>query len=243
LTSNNANNQKAVEMVNITKAFGGVTALKDVDFAVTAGEIRGVVGENGAGKSTLMKILSGAHTDYQGEMNVWGQKVRFGGTSDASANGIGMIYQELSVIGCLTVAENNFLGKQPVNRLGVVKWTQMRREAQEHLKNLGIEVDVNTPLNQLPFSVRQMIEIAKVIFSGARIIIMDEPTSSLAQAEIKQLFELIHTLKNREIPSFLSRISSKMFWRFPMPSRFSRTVWWLKRWPQPVLPSMMSSTP
>ena len=197
MTADQANNQKAVEMVGITKAFGGVTALKDVYFTVTAGEIRGLVGENGAGKSTLMKILSGAQADYQGEMNVWGQKVRFGGTSDASANGIGMIYQELSVIGCLTVAENNFLGKQPVNRLGVVKWKQMRREAQEHLKNLGIEVDVDTPLNQLPFSVRQMIEIAKVIFSGARIIIMDEPTSSLAQAEIKQLFELIHTLKKQ----------------------------------------------
>ena len=197
MTSAIANTQKAVEMVGITKAFGGVTALKDVDFAVRAGEIRGLVGENGAGKSTLMKILSGAHTDYLGEMNVWDQKVRFGGTSDASANGIGMIYQELSVIGCLTVAENNFLGKQPINRLGVVKWKQMRREAEEHLKNLGIEVDVNTPLNQLPFSVRQMIEIAKVIFSGARIIIMDEPTSSLSQTEIKQLFELIQTLKKQ----------------------------------------------
>jgi ribose transport system ATP-binding protein len=197
LTSDHADYQVAVDMIGITKAFGGVTALKDVDFAVTAGEIRGLVGENGAGKSTLMKILSGAQSDYQGEMNIWGRKVRFGGTSDASAHGIGMIYQELSVIGCLTVAENNFLGKQPINRLGVVKWKQMRREAQEHLKNLGIEVDVNTPLNQLPFSVRQMIEIAKVIYSGARIIIMDEPTSSLSQAEIKPLFKLIHTLKKQ----------------------------------------------
>ncbi|MGD8291604.1 MAG: sugar ABC transporter ATP-binding protein [Desulfobacterales bacterium] len=197
MASDHTNSQIAVEMVGITKNFGGVTALKNVDFAVTAGEVRGLVGENGAGKSTLMKILSGAQADYQGDMNVWGQKVRFGGTSDASSHGIGMIYQELSVIGCLTVAENNFLGKQPLNRLGVVKWTHMRREAQAHLKNLGIEVDVDTPLNQLPFSVRQMIEIAKVIFSGARIIIMDEPTSSLAQAEIRQLFELIQTLKQQ----------------------------------------------
>ncbi len=189
--------QIAVEMVGITKTFGGVTALKDVNFSVRAGEVRGLVGENGAGKSTLMKILSGAQTDYLGELNVWGQKVRFGGTSDASTSGIGMIYQELSVIGCLTVAENNFLGKQPVNRLGVVQWKQMRQAAQKHLRNLGIEVDVDTPLNQLPFSIRQMIEIAKVIFSGARIIIMDEPTSSLSQAEIRQLFELIQTLKKQ----------------------------------------------
>ena len=197
MTSDHANNQIAVEMIGITKTFGGVTALKDVNFTVKAGEIRGLVGENGAGKSTLMKILSGAQTDYLGELNVWGQKVRFGGTSGASASGIGMIYQELSVIGCLTVAENNFLGKQPVNRLGVVQWKQMRRTAQEHLKSLGIDVDVDTPLNQLPFSIRQMIEIAKVIFSGARIIIMDEPTSSLSQAEIIQLFELIQTLKKQ----------------------------------------------
>ncbi len=187
----------AVEMVEITKTFGGVTALKDVNFTVAEGEIRGLVGENGAGKSTLMKILSGAQTDYLGNLKVWGKELRFGGTADASDNGIGMIYQELSVIGCLTVAENNFLGKQPANRFGIVKWKEMRQAAEEHLKSLGIEVNVNLPLNLLPFSVRQMIEIAKVIFSGARIIIMDEPTSSLSQAEITQLFDLARTLKER----------------------------------------------
>ena len=128
----------------------GVTALRDVDFSVADGEVRGLVGENGAGKSTLMKILSGAHAEYSGELLVRGRKVRFGSTSDASDNGIGMIYQELSVIGCLTVAENNFLGKQPVNRLGVVKWKDMRRDAAEHLKNLGIEVDVDRLLSTLP---------------------------------------------------------------------------------------------
>jgi ribose transport system ATP-binding protein len=197
LSETNKSNSLAVEMVDITKTFGGVIALKDVDFAVAEGEIRGLVGENGAGKSTLMKILSGAQTDYLGKLKVWGKEVRFGGTADASDNGIGMIYQELSVIGCLTVAENNFLGKQPVNRFGVVKWKEMRQAAEEHLKSLGIEVNVNLPLNLLPFSVRQMIEIAKVIFSGARIIIMDEPTSSLSQAEIQQLFKLVHTLKKR----------------------------------------------
>ena len=193
----NGSNHKAVEMIGITKTFGGVTALKDVNFAVEQGEIRGLVGENGAGKSTLMKILSGAQTDYQGDLKVWEKNVRFGGTADASNSGIGMIYQELSVIECLTVAENNFLGQQPVNRFGIVKWKEMQQAAEEHLKSLGIEVDVNLPLSLLPFSVRQMIEIAKVIFSGARIIIMDEPTSSLSQAEITQLFALVRTLKER----------------------------------------------
>lgn len=191
------NTSMTVEMIGITKTFGGVTALKDVNFAVAQGEIRGLVGENGAGKSTLMKILSGAQTDYTGDLKVEGRTVRFGGTADASDHGIGMIYQELSVIDCLTVAENNFLGKQPLNRFGIVDWKKMRQEAQEHLKNLGIEVDVTLPLSLLPFSVRQMIEIAKVIFSGARIIIMDEPTSSLSQTEITQLFTLVRRLKER----------------------------------------------
>jgi len=187
----------AVEMVGITKTFGGVTALRDVNFAVVQGEIRGLVGENGAGKSTLMKILSGAQTDYLGDLKVWGTKVQFGGTAGASDHGIGMIYQELSVIECLTVAENNFLGKQPVNRFGVVDWKKMRQEAEKHLKDLGIEVDVTLPLSLLPFSIRQMIEIAKVIFSGAHIIIMDEPTSSLSHTETTQLFTLVRRLKER----------------------------------------------
>jgi ribose transport system ATP-binding protein len=187
----------AIRMHHITKSFGGVKALDDVSFDVDEGEIRGLIGENGAGKSTLMKIISGVHTDYEGEMFIRGHRVRFSGTSDALLSGIGMIYQELSVIDCLTVAENTFLGKQIVNRAGVVKWKEMQRLAAEHLKNLGIEVDVNLPLNLLPYSIRQMIEIAKVIFSGAQIIIMDEPTSSLSHTETDQLFRLVRTLKNR----------------------------------------------
>ncbi|MCK4803636.1 MAG: sugar ABC transporter ATP-binding protein [Spirochaetes bacterium] len=190
-------NVAAIKMVNITKTFGGVRALDRVSFEVGEGEVRGLIGENGAGKSTLMKILSGVHTDYSGDMYIRGKQVRFGGTSDSLGCGIGMIYQELSVIECLTVAENNFLGIQPVNRAGVIKWRYMQKLAREHLKSLGIDVDVNLPLSFLSFSIRQMIEIAKVIFSGAQIIIMDEPTSSLSHAETGQLFKLVRTLKKR----------------------------------------------
>jgi ribose transport system ATP-binding protein len=187
----------AIKMVDITKAFGGVMALEKVNFEVAEGEVRGLVGENGAGKSTLMKILSGVHTDYEGDLFIRGNKVHFGGSSDALASGIGMIYQELSVVDCLSVAENTFLGQQPVNGIGIVKWKWMQEQAEEHLNNLGIQVDVTLPLNLLPFSIRQMIEIAKVVFSGARIIIMDEPTSSLSHTETEQLFQLVRTLKNR----------------------------------------------
>jgi len=187
----------AIKMVNITKNFGGVNALNKVNFEVEEGEIRGLVGENGAGKSTLMKILSGVHTDYEGDLYLWGKKVKFKGTSDALSHGIGMVYQELSIINSLTVAENNFLGKQLTNRFGIVKWKEMRKLAKEHLKNLGISVDVDMPLNILPFSIRQLVEIAKVVFSGAKIIIMDEPTSSLSHLEIEQLFRLIRTLKEK----------------------------------------------
>ena len=194
---NKGKNVSAIKMVNITKNFGGVNALNKVNFEVEEGEIRGLVGENGAGKSTLMKILSGVHTDYEGDLYLWGKKVKFKGTSDALTHGIGMVYQELSIINSLTVAENNFLGKQLTNRFGVIKWKEMRKLSKEHLKNLGINVDVDMPLNILPFSIRQLVEIAKVVFSGARIIIMDEPTSSLSHLEIDQLFRLMRTLKEK----------------------------------------------
>jgi ribose transport system ATP-binding protein len=187
--------RSAIRMDHITKRFGGVTALEDVSFTVAEGEVRGLIGENGAGKSTLMKILSGVHVDYEGDLYIRGEKVRFSSSSDSLKHGIGMIYQELSVIECLSVAENTYLGMQPVTALKTVKWRDMEQGARQHLRNLGIEVDVTLPLNLLTFSIRQMIEIAKVIFSGAQIVIMDEPTSSLSHAETEQLFQLVRTLK------------------------------------------------
>jgi ribose transport system ATP-binding protein len=144
-----------------------------------------------------MKILSGVHVDYEGNLFLNGEKVKFSSSSDSLQYGIGMIYQELSVIECLSVAENTYLGMQPVGRLKTVKWRDMERGARQHLNDLGIEVDVSLPLNLLPFSIRQMIEIAKVIFSGAQTIIMDEPTSSLSHTETEQLFQLVRTLKEK----------------------------------------------
>src|SRR5215216_3305602 len=126
----------------VTKRFGGATALEAVDFDLLPGEIHGLVGENGAGKSTLMKILSGVHTPDEGEIVLRGEVVRFSTPAESRAHGIGMIYQELSCMPALTVAENVFLGRQPMTRSGLIDWKSMRRHAGEYLGELGIDVDV-----------------------------------------------------------------------------------------------------
>jgi ribose transport system ATP-binding protein len=184
-----------LELSGITKNFGGVAALRSVDFSLTAGEIHGLVGENGAGKSTLMKIIAGVHADFQGQMRLDGQAVHFASPRDARANGIGMVHQELSVVHDLSVAENVHLGTQPVNRFGLIDWRAMRRGAAEHLANLGIDVDPRTPMGSLPLALQQLVEVARVLFSGARIIILDEPTSALAPPEIERLFGLLRRLR------------------------------------------------
>src|SRR3954447_15469653 len=118
-----------LELQGITKSFGGVEALRGVDFALLPGEVHGLVGENGAGKSTLMKIIAGVHADYEGEMRIDGRPVHFRSARDALAAGIGMVHQELSIVPSLSVAENVFLGHQPTNGLGIVSWSRMNREA------------------------------------------------------------------------------------------------------------------
>lgn len=185
-----------LKLSGITKTFGGVTALRDVNFALSAGEIHGLVGENGAGKSTLMKIIAGVHTDYQGEMWLDGRLVRFASPRDARAAGIGMVHQELSVVPDLSVAENVHLGAQPVQRLGLIDWRTMRRSAAAHLANLGIDVDPQARMGDLSLGLQQLVELARVLFSGARIIILDEPTSALAPPEIERLFGLLRRLRD-----------------------------------------------
>src|SRR5215813_4798081 len=130
-----------LELQEITKAFGGVEALRGVDFRLFPGEIHGLVGENGAGKSTLMKIIAGVHPEFSGRFLLDGKETRFRSVRDARAAGIAMVHQELSVAPDLSVAENVFLGAQPTNRLGLVQWRRMAREAGEQLKRFGIDVD------------------------------------------------------------------------------------------------------
>ena len=184
-----------LELRGITKAFGGVEALRGVDFTLRAGMIHGLVGENGAGKSTLMKIIAGDHADFAGSFELDGRAVRFRSARDALAAGIAMVHQELSIAPDLSVAENVFLGKQPTNRFGLVQWRRMAREAGEQLARLGIDIDPRQRIGDLPIGVQQLVEITRVLFSGARIIILDEPTSALSPPEVERLFAILRRLR------------------------------------------------
>ena len=183
-----------LELSGIAKRFAGVAALSGVDFTLRAGEVHGLVGENGAGKSTLMKIIAGVHSEYEGEMRLDGRPVHFRNARDARNAGIGMVHQELSTVPELSVAENVLLGAQPT-RMGVVSWRRMRAQARRQLDAFGIDVDPRVPVGSLPLGLQQMVELARVLLSGARIIILDEPTSALSPPEVERLFALLARLR------------------------------------------------
>jgi len=185
-----------LELRNVSKRYGGVSALSEVNFDVQPGEVHGLVGENGAGKSTMMKLLAGVFNDYDGEFLLRGAPVKLASPADAQAKGIGMVHQELSTFQHLTVAENLFGRKLP-SRAGFVDWPRMRREAQEHLRELGLDIDAAQSMGDLSVGSQQLVEIARVIFSGADIIILDEPTSALSVPETRRLFEFIASLKGQ----------------------------------------------
>jgi ribose transport system ATP-binding protein len=190
-----------LKATGISKQFPGVKALKNVDFEVYQGDIIGLVGENGAGKSTLMKILSGAYGFDSGTIEFNGRPYHPQGPAEAQALGISTIYQELALIPYLTVAENIFLNREP--RLsftpGLINYSKMNQDAQELLAQLEMTVPATRQLQTLPIAAQQMVEIAKAISRSAQLIIMDEPTSSLASSDIRLLFTLIKRLKERGI--------------------------------------------
>ena len=184
-----------LELRGIGKQFGGVTALSNVDFSLAKGEIHGLVGENGAGKSTLMKIIAGVHGEFEGEMRLDGAPVRFASPRDARDRGIGMVHQELAAVPTLSVAENVFMAATPRTRFGLVDWPAMRLGARDHLHSLGIDVDPATQMGDLPLGMQQLVELSRVLFSGARIIILDEPTSALSPPEVERLFAALRRLR------------------------------------------------
>jgi ribose transport system ATP-binding protein len=186
-------------MQSITKAFGSNQALGGVDLILLPGEVHALVGENGAGKSTLMKVLSGAHATDAGTMKLDGKAYAPRDPQEARASGVGMIYQELSIAPHLSVAENLVLGAEPV-RGGLFDRGAARKLARETLTSLGHgDIDVDAPAGSLSISRRQIIEIGRSLALGCKVIVFDEPTSSLAQADVQRLFELIDRLAARGI--------------------------------------------
>ena len=180
---------------NITKKFPGVIALDKVNLELNPGKITAVIGENGAGKSTLMKILSGVHTDYEGALKLDDQEVRFKNTREAQDQGIAIIHQELILIPYLTVAENIFLGRELVNRFGLLDKARMRQQTVEILQRLQLDIDPDTKVQNLKVGQQQLVEIAKALLLDAKVIIMDEPTSAITGAEVEVLFNIIDNLK------------------------------------------------
>ena len=193
--------EPALEMLNITKEFPGVTALDDVSFSCIAGEIHALVGENGAGKSTLMKILAGVYQPDKGKIRLSGNPARFATPADAQKAGIGIIYQEFNLLPWLSVTENILLGNLPRTRLGLVDWTRAYKTAYRALERLGVHLDLRQRVIDLSVAHQQLLEISKVlsIHDHLRVIIMDEPSAVLAGHELDQLFEVIRTLKKQGV--------------------------------------------
>jgi ribose transport system ATP-binding protein len=190
---------EALRMTNIRKSFPGVVALDGVDLEVRRGEVHVLLGENGAGKSTLMKILSGAYTKDAGEIWIDGARVELHGPRHARQLGVGVIYQELTLVPTLSAAENIFLGREPRRWLGLVDRRLQRVRAQEVLDQVGATFDARTAVVSLSLAERQMVEIARALSLDARILIMDEPTSALSERETQALFAAIRRLTARGV--------------------------------------------
>lgn len=186
-----------LELENISISFGGVEILHDISFAVREGEIHSLIGENGAGKSTLMKIISGIYFPDRGTMRKNGEEIRLHGPLDAFAHKIGIVHQELSIAGNLTVAENMMVGREPVNRLGFINDKLLLETARKELLNLGIDIDPSVKAGSLSVGMQQVVEIAKVLAKDIDLLIMDEPTSSLSDREITHLFKLLRDVKSK----------------------------------------------
>ena len=183
-----------LQMAGITKTFPGVRALDAVDFAMRRGEVHALMGENGAGKSTLIKVLTGVYPRDAGTILLDGQHFSPTSPIDAQERGISTIYQEVNLIPYLSVAENISLGRQP-RRLGRIDWRTIHSKARDLLGTFGLDLDVEQPLASYPVAIQQMVAIARAVDISAKLLIMDEPTSSLDESEVAKLFDIIRKLK------------------------------------------------
>lgn len=182
----------------LKKSFNGIEVLHSVDFEAQAGKVTALVGENGAGKSTLMKILMGEYTADSGEIRLEGKQVQFTSPHQALTSGISMIFQEMSPFPELTVAENIYMGREPC-RFGFLKKKEQRRMAEQKLKELGVNLDADRKVKTLTVSELQLLEITKAVSYDSKVVIMDEPTSSLTDSEVSLLFQIIETLKKKQV--------------------------------------------
>ena len=192
----------AHEILNVkslSKSFPGVKALTDVNFSLDKGEIHGLMGENGAGKSTLIKVITGFYTKDSGEILYNGSPINFSSPLEAVEKGISTVYQEINLIPLLSVAENIFLGRQPVRGLRGIHWKELHRRATEAMAHLGLNIDVSLPLESYPVAIQQMVSIARALDISANVLILDEPPSSLDSTEAASLFEVLQNLKQQGI--------------------------------------------
>lgn len=189
-----------IQLREVSKKYGAFQALNDINLNVRAGEVTCVLGDNGAGKSTLIKILSGLHPATSGEVIVAGNVVNFASPRDALDAGIATVYQDLAVVGQMSVWRNFFLGQELTGRFGVLKQEEMRRITDEQLREMGIELrDVDVPVASLSGGQRQVVAIARAIYFGARVLILDEPTAALGVKQSGMVLRFIAAARDRGI--------------------------------------------
>ena len=191
------NNNVLLECKGIVKQFNGIQVLKNVDLNVRKGEVHALMGENGAGKSTIIKIITGVYTRDGGEIYMDGELVNIQTRQDSRDAGISVIYQELSLLPALTVTENIFLGQEIKGKFGLPDWKEMRRRTQELIERYEFDIDPDAIVETLGMAKRQMVEILKALAVKAKLIIMDEPTASLAASEAEKLFETVDMLRSK----------------------------------------------
>jgi ribose transport system ATP-binding protein len=190
----------ALELKHVSKRFPGVLALQDVTLNVLAGEVHALLGENGAGKSTLTKIIGGVYPPENGALFLFGEVQQFDSPYDAQKAGIGILYQELTLLPGLSIAENVFLGSEPQQYgLPVIDWKEMHRQTAELLKRIGLAFPPETRVDTLSVAQQQMVQVVKALHHNARLIVMDEPTTRLTEHETRDLFRVIQALKREGV--------------------------------------------
>jgi ribose transport system ATP-binding protein len=188
-----------VEVSDLRKTYGTVQALRGVNFELAPGEVHALLGENGAGKSTLIRILAGVESADGGTLKLFGEEKSFRSPAESRAAGLAVVYQELSLVPSLTVADNLFLGREPRNAVGAVKRSEILSRTQDFLAEYGFPLDPKAVVGDLPFAYRQMTEIAKALLSNVRVLVLDEPTSALSEGEEEVLFDAVRKVTARGV--------------------------------------------